>query len=143
MSSPSSGLDLAVLGAVAAGGAVGAAARYLVGLGVGELGGSAEVGTLIVNVVGCALIGVLMVRLSRRGARSRLVRPALGTGVLGGFTTFSAYAVDVDTLARSQSLWLALTYLLITPVLAMLAVWAGARLGRGLWPLAPQGSGQA
>jgi CrcB protein len=51
---------------------------------------------LTVNVLGCALLGVLLVLATERGAVNRLWRPLLGTGVLGGFTTFSTYSVDLQ-----------------------------------------------
>ncbi|CAM5350095.1 Putative fluoride ion transporter CrcB [Streptomyces microflavus] len=85
-----------VLGAVAAGGALGALARY----GALVLWPTADGGfpwtVFAVNVSGCALIGVLMVLTVERGRVTHpLVRPFLGVGVLGGFTTFSTYAADV------------------------------------------------
>ena len=57
--------------------------------------------TLLTNVVGCALIGVLMVLVAERWPDRRLVRPFLGTGILGGFTTFSTYVVDTRTLVAT------------------------------------------
>ena len=56
--------------------------------------------TLLVNGVGCAVIGVFMVVITDVWAAHRLVRPFFGTGVLGGFTTFSTYAVDIQKLWR-------------------------------------------
>lgn len=84
-----------VLAAVALGGVIGACARYGVGL-LRPLGPLAfPWSTLLVNVAGCAAMGVLMVLVTEVLTPHRLVRPFLGTGVLGGFTTFSTYAVDV------------------------------------------------
>lgn len=95
-------------------------------------GDAVAVATLAVNTVGCMLIGVLTVLAIDRWPDARLLRPALGTGVLGGFTTFSAYAVDVEALARQGRPGAAAAYLVATPTLAMVAVWAGARLTRRL-----------
>ncbi len=122
------GADPAVVAAVALGGAAGAAARY----GVGEAFGprAAPLGTLSVNVVGCALMGVLVAVVIDRWPDHRVLRPALGTGVLGGFTTFSSYAVGVLELARDERVPAALAHLVATPVLALLAVWGGTVLAR-------------
>jgi CrcB protein len=121
------GFPLASVAAVSAGGAAGAVARYL----VAPLGGWPW-GTLLVNIAGCALIGVLMVLAVDRWPDVRLLRPLLGTGVLGGFTTFSTYAVDVEQLVREGRVAVAVGYLLATPLLAVAAVAASAALTRRL-----------
>jgi CrcB protein len=77
------------LAAVAVGGALGALLRHAASL---LFGGPAA--TFVVNVVGCAAIGVLMTLISQRAVH-RLLRPFLGVGVLGGFTTFSTFVIDV------------------------------------------------
>lgn len=79
------------IGLVAAGGAVGTLLRWRVGVAVRPESFS----ILVVNIVGAGLLGFLVGRVPVRGGRSEAVRLALGTGVLGGFTTFSAYAVEV------------------------------------------------
>ncbi|MER6638189.1 FluC/FEX family fluoride channel [Streptomyces microflavus] len=122
-----------VLGAVAAGGALGALARY----GALVLWPAADGGfpwtVFAVNVSGCALIGVLMVLTVERGRVTHpLVRPFLGVGVLGGFTTFSTYAADVSGLLVRQELAVALAYMAATVVAALAAVWAGAVVTRRL-----------
>lgn len=81
---------------------------------------------MAVNVLGCALIGVLMVLITEVWSRQRLLRPFLGTGVLGGFTTFSTYTVDIQRLVAGAHLGTALLYLTVTPVGALLAVWVTA-----------------
>ncbi|MFJ4773155.1 fluoride efflux transporter FluC [Streptomyces uncialis] len=119
-----------VLGAVAAGGALGASARY----GAVLLWPTAEEAfpwtTLGVNAVGCALIGVLMAALAAARAPHTLLRPFLATGVLGGFTTFSAYALDVRQLVHHGRPGPAVWALVLTPVVALAAVWAAARITR-------------
>ncbi|MFF3766203.1 fluoride efflux transporter FluC [Streptomyces sp. NPDC001922] len=93
-----------VVAAVAAGGVIGACARYGASLVWPVAAGTFPWTTFGVNVVGCALIGVLMVLVVETREAHPLVRPFLGTGVLGGFTTFSAYAVDlVELLDRGRA----------------------------------------
>lgn len=118
--------DHRTLAAVAVGGGIGAAARYGVAV---AWPGALPWTTLAVNAVGCAAIGVLMVCTE---SSHRLVRPFLGTGVLGGFTTFSAYALDVHGLAEDGRLAVAALYLALTPLTALAAVWAATALTRRL-----------
>ncbi|BFV58227.1 fluoride efflux transporter CrcB [Kitasatospora sp. CMC57] len=121
-----------VLAAVALGGVVGACARYGVGLlrPTGPL--AIPWGTLLVNVTGCAAMGVLMVLVTEVLTPHRLVRPFLGTGVLGGFTTFSTYAVDVHRLVAGGEPVRGVAYLGGTLVSALAAVWAGSAVTRWL-----------
>jgi CrcB protein len=122
----------AVLAAIAAGGAIGAAGRYLIGLAWPTPAGAFPVSTLAINLLGCALIGVLMVLITDVWSRQRLIRPFLGTGVLGGFTTFSTYAVDIQRLVAGAHMGAALLYLAATPIGALLAVWVTASATRRL-----------
>jgi fluoride exporter len=124
--------DATVLAAIAAGGATGAAARYLIGQQWPTPAGAFPASTLAINVVGCALIGVLMVLIADVWGRQRLIRPFLGTGVLGGFTTFSTYAVDIQRLVAGAHAGTALLYLAVTPIGALLAVWTAATATRRL-----------
>ena len=87
----------------------------------------------LVLVLGCALIGALMESTDpARRVVAWWVRPMLATGVLGGFTTFSAYALDVDRMLASGRAGAAIGYLVTTPVLALLGVVAGSALVRRL-----------
>lgn len=114
--------------AVAVGGAVGALCR-LGAIEVGRgLAGGAVAATLVVNVSGCLLIGLLVTLVDEHSP----LRPLLGTGVLGGYTTFSGYALDVHTLASRPVV--AAGYLAGTVVGALAAVWLGMRLGRAVRP---------
>ena len=124
--------DTSVLATIAAGGAAGAAARYLIGQTWPTPAGAFPIGTLAINVLGCALIGVLMVLITEVWSRQRLLRPFLGTGVLGGFTTFSTYTVDIQRLIAGAHVDIALLYLALTPVGALLAVWVSASATRRL-----------
>ncbi|WBB68191.1 CrcB family protein [Micromonospora sp. WMMD812] len=122
------GHPAAVLGAIAAGGVLGALARA--GLQAAFPHGPTGFpgATFAVNVSGCLLIGVLMAVLRRRGGGPPLARPFLGVGVLGGYTTFSTYAVDVRQALAAGAPGVALAYLAATLVGALLAVWAGDAL---------------
>jgi CrcB protein len=124
--------DTTILATIAAGGATGAAARYLIGQGWPTPAGALPFTTLAINVLGCALIGVLMVLITEVWSRQRLLRPFLGTGVLGGFTTFSTYTVDIQQLVAGAHVVTSLLYLVITPIGALLAVWVTATATRRL-----------
>lgn len=119
-----------VLGAIAAGGVLGAEAR----LGIATAFPHSEFpwSTLLINVTGCLLIGVLMVLVVEVGRGHPLVRPFLGVGVLGGYTTFSGYEVDAQRLLAGGHVLVAMAALLATPVLALTAVTAAARTTRRL-----------
>ncbi|WP_408055060.1 fluoride efflux transporter CrcB [Streptomyces mutabilis] len=121
-----------VLAAVAVGGALGAAARYGASLLWPTAAGAFPLTTLLVNVTGCAVIGVFMVLITDVWAAHRLVRPFFGTGVLGGFTTFSTYAVDVQHLIGSAEAGTGLAHLAATVIAALAAVWCSASLTRRL-----------
>lgn len=82
--------------------------------------------TFDVNVSGCLLIGVLMVLTSEVWTGSRLLRPFLGVGVLGGYTTFSTYVVDIQQTVAEGAAATGLLYLAATMAGALVAVWAGA-----------------
>jgi CrcB protein len=127
---------VSILAAIAAGGAVGALARHLVGEVWPTPPGGFPWGTFMVNVSGSLLIGVLVAALGVLSTHHRLVRPFLGVGVLGGFTTFSTYAVQSHTLVRSGHPMVALAYLGGTVLGAVLAAVGGVLLVRrvaGVW----------
>jgi CrcB protein len=111
-----------VLLVVAIGGGIGALARYGIGLLLPTTPGHFPYGTFLINVLGCALIGVLMVLISEVYPNSQLVRPFFGTGILGGFTTFSTYTNEFRALLRPGTVPLALLYVAGTLICALLAV---------------------
>lgn len=115
-----------VLAAIAAGGVIGAEARYGLSLAVPHTASQWPWSTLLVNASGCLLIGVLMVTITDLTSPHRLVRPFLGVGVLGGYTTFSTYSVEIVQLLGSGHPGKALGYLVATPLVALVAVWLGA-----------------
>jgi CrcB protein len=115
---------------VAAGGALGALARYGLLLAWPTRPGAFPWGTFAINVAGCFAIGVLMVIVTELRPAHPLVRPFLGTGVLGGFTTFSAYAEELRALLRPEWMVTAVLYLAGTVLAALAATVAGMRLTR-------------
>ncbi|MFH8385349.1 fluoride efflux transporter CrcB [Kitasatospora sp. NPDC018058] len=117
---------------VAVGGAIGALARYAAGLGWVTGPTAFPWTTLLINVVGCAVIGVFLVVITEGRPAHPLLRPFFGTGVLGGFTTFSTYSVDIRRLLEAGRLGPGLAYLGLTLLLALGAVWAAAVLTRRL-----------
>ncbi|GIH14188.1 fluoride efflux transporter FluC [Rugosimonospora africana] len=119
-----------VLGVISLGGAIGSLARFGIGYAFPASPTGFPLATFIVNVTGCLLIGVLMVLIGELWAGRRLVRPFLGVGVLGGFTTFSTYVVDIQRVAQNGAAGTALAYLLATVLAALAAVYLGTRLGR-------------
>ena len=104
---------------VAIGGALGSVLRYVTIAAVG-----APMATLVVNVAGSFVIGVLFVLLASRTSLS----PLLMTGILGGFTTFSAFSLDALKLWQSGQTSTALAYVATSVVLSLLAVALGAAL---------------
>ena len=116
------------IAAVAGGGALGALARWGLAEALPHHSGAFPWNTFLTNVTGCFLIGVLMVLVVERWPDRALLRPFFGTGVLGGFTTFSTYAVDTRTLVADHHVLAATAYLVGTLVAGLLAVVAGLRL---------------
>jgi len=112
-----------VVVAVAAGGIVGAEARYGIGLVVPHATREFPWSTVVINASGCLLIGALMVLLLELTSPHRLARPFLGVGILGGYTTFSTFAVDVQRLVVLHRPLIALAYLVTTVIACAVAVW--------------------
>lgn len=116
---------------VAIGGAIGASARYLTGLAAMRLLGSGfPWATLFVNVAGSFLMGVLVVVLAQmEGMR---LAPLLMTGILGGFTTFSAFALDAVTLWERGAPLVAAGYAGGSVIVSILALLGGMAVARGV-----------
>lgn len=115
-----------VVAVVAVGGAIGASARYGAALLWPTAPGTFPTTTLLVNVIGCAVMGAFMVVLTELRTPHPLLRPFFGTGVLGGFTTFSTYAVDIERLVEDGHVGTGLAYLGLTLLAALAAVWSAA-----------------
>ncbi len=127
-------LTPAFIALVAIGGSAGSFARYAVELWLGTSDGL-PVGTLTVNLVGAFALGALLEWLRTCGSdagRRRQARLLLGTGFLGGFTTYSALAVEADGLLRDGRVGLAVAYALTTVVVGLVASLAGVITARGV-----------
>jgi len=116
---------------VALGGAIGASGRYLTGVATLRIFGHGfPWGTLVVNVVGSFLMGVLIVMLATKG--DNRLAPFLMTGVLGGYTTFSAFSLDALTLFERGQVGTAALYVAGTLVLTLSGIALGVMVARGI-----------
>ncbi|HLU73948.1 MAG TPA: CrcB family protein [Nonomuraea sp.] len=111
---------------IAAGGALGTGARYGANLLWPAPPGAFPWTTLTVNALGCLAIGVLLAAVTETPAAPAWLRPFAATGVLGGFTTFSAYCLDIERLLSAGRTGAALSYLAATLLAALAAVTFGA-----------------
>ena len=111
----------------ALGGAAGALARWGVATALPHSPGSWPWATLLVNLTGCLLFGALAAALTARSPEPAWARPFLAVGVLGGYTTYSAFAVEIITLADGGALAAAVGYLLLSTLGGVAAVVLGAR----------------
>jgi fluoride exporter len=125
-----------VAAGVAAGGALGAPARYGVGLLVPTAPGGFPWGTFAVNLTGSfalsALVVLIVERLAEGTRLARYLRPVVGVGFLGAYTTYSTYAVEVDSTVRDRHPALAAGYAVATLVAGFAATYAGVLAGRAL-----------
>jgi CrcB protein len=119
-----------VLGVVSAGGALGALGRYGLATAWPHPPGRFPWATFGTNVSGCFLIGILMVLITEVWSAHRLIRPFLGVGVLGGYTTFSTYTGDVQQLVAAGAARTGLLYLAGTLAAALAAVYLGGTATR-------------
>lgn len=111
---------------IAAGGAIGSVLRYFTGVAAMSLLGTAfPYGTLFVNVVGSFIMGMLVALFAHRGNPSQELRAFLTVGVLGGFTTFSSFSLDVATLYERGQVMAAGLYILLSLVLSLAGIFAG------------------
>jgi CrcB protein len=118
---------------VALGGALGSMARYGVGLGAARLfpASTWPLGTLTVNVVGGLVMGLLVGWMGlKAGAGQETVRVFAAVGLLGGFTTFSAFSLETALMIERREYGLAGAYVLLSVVLTVAALMAGLMLAR-------------
>lgn len=119
--------------AIAAGGAIGAVGRHYVGVyALKWLGTAFPYGTLVVNVVGSFLMGVLVASMTVKWNVGNELRAFLTVGLLGGFTTFSAFSSDFATLMERGETVLAAGYVIVSVALALAGMFAGMSLMRVL-----------
>jgi fluoride exporter len=118
---------------VVAGAVIGAPLRYFLGSQVQErLNGAFPWGTLVVNVSGCLIIGLILGLAEERGSISREARLFAVTGFLGSYTTFSAFGWETYDLARADDLVRAGANVVVSVVAGLAAVWLGAALARAV-----------
>lgn len=116
---------------VAIGGAIGSALRYLTGIAaLRMMGPNFPWGTLTVNVVGSFAIGILSHVIMARFGASEALRLLMITGVLGGFTTFSAFTLDAVVLAERGAVVMPLVYIMASVTLSIGAALLGLGLAR-------------
>jgi fluoride exporter len=114
--------------AIGVGSFIGGISRYLLArLVQGNFQTAFPYGTLSVNIIGCLLIGVVF-GLSERGQISQEWRLFLATGVLGGFTTFSAFSLETIAMMRYGQAWQAGVYILASVAMGLAATWLGFSL---------------
>lgn len=120
---------------IGTGGFIGSILRYLVSGYAQQLSKSIQFpfGTLAVNILGCALVGFLAELADQRGAITGETRAFLIVGILGGFTTFSAFGNETMNLLRDGELWLAFGNIIGHIVLGLGAVWLGYSTAYLLW----------
>ena len=118
---------------VGAGGALGAASRHLVGIvSLRAFGSGFPAGTFIVNIVGSLAMGLFIGLLAIKLQGSESLRLFVATGFLGGFTTFSTFSLDFNTLWDRGDTLLAMGYVVASVVVALLALMFGMWLVRAL-----------
>lgn len=119
--------------AIAAGGAVGSVLRFWLSTWVHAFAPkSFPYGTLLVNVTGCLLMGLLFVLFLERLSDNAVLRAGILIGVLGGYTTFSAFSMETFNLLEQGAYVKALAYMLMSVVLCLAATWIGVIAGRQL-----------
>ena len=117
---------------VALGGAIGAALRFLTGVGILRLiGPGFPIAVMAVNVLGSFLIGLFVVFATQRGVTQ--LNPFVMAGLLGGFTTFSAFSLEAVSLFELGTVWQALAYVVMSVVLSIGGLMLGLMIARGIW----------
>jgi CrcB protein len=123
------------LAAVALGGGIGASARFeLAEIFAAPTPPAFPTLTLAINVAGAFLLGGLMALIVDLWPPTRYVRPLVGIGILGGFTTFSTFVVEGDRLIEAGQTGLALAYVIVSLLLGLVAVALGTSVAHRVWP---------
>lgn len=113
---------------VGLGGALGSILRYLIGLIPIKSVSVFPIKTLVINIVGAFLIGIIVSLATKNPYLSEKIILMLKIGVCGGFTTFSTFAFETGELISSGRVWLAISYICLSVVLSVLAVFGGQML---------------
>ena len=117
---------------VGLGGAVGAILRWWVGVFMNHLLAPSFVGTLAVNLVGSFMIGLLLIWFQGRLPISDVLRTGILVGLLGGFTTYSAFSMEAVNMMMAGLYGRASAYVVVTVVVCLMGTWAGVMLGRSV-----------
>lgn len=125
---------------ISCGGVVGALARHGLTVAWEHPPGGFPWATFTINVTGCLLIGAMMVLVTEVWSSRRLLRPFLGVGMLGGYTSFSAYVLDTQQILAAGAPRVAVAYLAATVIAALAAVWAAAAVTQ--WLIRPRRRGR-
>ena len=124
---------IGTIGIVALGGALGAVARYGVNVGtVHFIGHGFPWATLVVNIVGSFLMGLMIAKFAQMNAVSQELRMFCMTGFLGAFTTFSTFSLDFVTMWERGEMVQALGYMLVSVVVSILALFLALWIMRGI-----------
>ncbi|HEY9480458.1 MAG TPA: fluoride efflux transporter CrcB [Gemmatimonadaceae bacterium] len=134
------GVTVAMVGFIALGSAIGGVARFLLGTFVqARFGAGFPVGTLLVNISGAFLLGFIVTCALALPSVSPEMRGLLTTGFCGGYTTFSTFTYDTMALLEDGEVMRAAAYVALSVAIALLGVWLGIALGRGLIALRQPG----
>jgi len=117
---------------VGLGGAVGAILRWWVGVFMSHLLAPAFLGTLVVNLAGSFLVGLLLIWFQGRLPISDVLRTGILVGLLGGFTTYSAFSMEAVNMMMAGLYGRASAYVVVTVVVCLMGTWAGVMLGRSV-----------
>ena len=115
---------------VGLGGAVGAILRWWVGVLMSHLWAPVFLGTLVVNLAGSFLVGALLVWFQGKLPINDVLRTGIVVGLLGGFTTYSAFSMEAVNMMMAGLYGRASAYVVVTVVVCLMGTWAGVMLGR-------------
>ena len=117
---------------VGLGGAVGAILRWWVGVLMSHLLAPVFLGTLVVNLAGSFLVGVLLIWFQGKLPINDVLRTGIVVGLLGGFTTYSAFSMEAVNMMMAGFYGRASAYVVVTVVVCLMGTWAGVMLGRSV-----------
>ena len=118
--------------AVGLGGAVGAILRWWVGVLMSHLLAPVFLGTLVVNLAGSFLVGVLLIWFQGKLPINDVLRTGIVVGLLGGFTTYSAFSMEAVNMMMAGFYGRASAYVVVTVAVCLMGTWAGVMLGRSV-----------
>lgn len=119
--------------AIASGGAIGSVLRHMAGrAALAAFGGAFPYGTLLVNVLGSFVMGAFVAAFAHMGNPSQEMRAFMTVGLLGGFTTFSSFSLDVVTLYERGEIMMVFVYITASLILSLAAIFTGMFLVRSL-----------